>query len=81
MLINPASAVLYTAATNLTGHPSMSVPVGLCAPTESGTAGTDDTNVRLPVGMMIMGRFWDESVVLRAGDALERALSWRDQFA
>lgn len=59
----------------------MSIPVGFCAPMETGTTGTDDADVRLPVGMMIMGRFWEEGTVLRAGDALEEALSWKDQFA
>lgn len=47
-----------TSPFNATGHPSMSVPVGL--------------SNGLPVGMMLTGRYGEDSVVLRAGHAFEQ---------
>jgi len=46
------------------GHPAMSIPCG--------------TVDGLPVGAMLIGRKFDESTVLRAADAFERAGDWRD---
>ena len=48
---------IYTISLNLAGLPGMTVP--------SGSAGG------LPVGVQIIGRAFDEAVVLRAGRALE----------
>jgi amidase len=45
------------------GHPAMSVPCGMI----------DD----LPVGMMLIGRKFDEATVLRASDAFETAGDWK----
>jgi amidase len=50
-----------TTATNLTGHPSISVPCG--------------TARGLPVGMMIVGRYGDDATVLRAAHAVERLVA------
>lgn len=49
-----------TGPTNLTGHPSLSVP---CGPTAAG----------LPVGLQLIGRRFDEATVYRYGHAYERA--------
>lgn len=49
---------------NVTGHPALSVPCGW-ADLENGKG-------RLPVGMQIIGRRWDEAGVLRAAKAFER---------
>jgi Asp-tRNA(Asn)/Glu-tRNA(Gln) amidotransferase A subunit family amidase len=43
---------------NLTGHPTLSVP-----------AGTDAAG--LPVGLQLVGKPWEEHVLLRAGEAVE----------
>lgn len=48
-----------TAAFDLTGHPSISVPV-------HGVRG-------LPVGLMLTGRHFDEVTVLRAAQAYQKA--------
>ena len=48
-----------TAAFNVTGHPALSVPCAL--------------SHGLPVGMMLTGRFFDESTLLRVGLACETA--------
>lgn len=48
--------------TNLSGHPAISVPCGM----EDG----------LPVGLMIIGRHFEESTVIRVADAFERVGDW-----
>ncbi|MGH3326594.1 MAG: amidase [Streptomycetales bacterium] len=50
-----------TGPTNLTGHPSLSLPCG------HSVAG-------LPVGVQLIGRAWDEAMLYRFGWALERRL-------
>jgi amidase len=52
-----------TCATSLTGHPAMNVPYALAE--------------GLPIGMMIVGRMWDDATVLRAGRAFEAAGDWK----
>jgi amidase len=49
--------------TNLSGHPAISIPCGL--------------DEGLPVGLMLIGRHWDETTIYRAADAFERAADWR----
>jgi amidase len=46
-----------TAPFSLTGHPAISVPCGFAQ--------------QLPIGMMLVGRRWDESTLLRAAAAFE----------
>ena len=46
--------------TNLTGHPGLSVPCGW-------------SRDGLPVGLQLIGRFWDEATLYRLGHALETA--------
>ncbi|GBD41022.1 Amidase [bacterium HR39] len=53
-----------TAPFDASGHPAMNVPCGMAD--------------GLPVGMMLVGRSWDEATVLRAADAFERvAGDWK----
>lgn len=47
-----------------TGHPAISVPCGL----------SDE----LPVGLMLIGRHWDESTIYRAAHAFEQSGDWRN---
>ncbi len=48
--------------TNLTGHPALVLPAGFVD--------------GLPVGLIVTGRLWDESTVLRAAAAYEAATNW-----
>ena len=51
-----------TAQFNVTGHPSISVPCGI----------EDD----LPIGLMLVGRHFDDLTVLRVADAVEKSGDW-----
>ncbi|HXE79190.1 MAG TPA: Asp-tRNA(Asn)/Glu-tRNA(Gln) amidotransferase subunit GatA [Vicinamibacterales bacterium] len=50
---------VFTVSANLGGLPALSVPCGL-------------TQGRLPVGLQLIGRMFDERTLLRVGDAYER---------
>ena len=57
------AAPMQTIPFNVTGHPAMSVPVGL---------GSDG----LPVGVQVVGRAFDEAMVFRVGRAIEALSGW-----
>jgi amidase len=46
-----------------TGHPAISVPCGMVSD--------------LPVGLMLVGRHWDEGVIYRASYAFEQSFDWK----
>jgi amidase len=52
---------------NYTGHPGLSVPCGKVG--------------RLPVGMQLVGRWFDEATLLRAAYTYEHAVDWAAQLA
>ncbi len=52
-------ADIFTVSAPLAGLPAISVPCGL-------------TRDKLPVGLQLTGRAWDEATILRTADALER---------
>lgn len=56
---------MYTncAPFNLTHHPAMSIPCGMVD--------------GLPVGMMLVGRHFDEMTIYRAAHAFEQSIDWR----
>jgi amidase len=49
-----------TCAFDVTGHPAVTVPAGMSA--------------GLPVGMMLIGRHWEDGTVLRAADAFQKTV-------
>jgi amidase len=61
---------INTAIFDVTGHPAMSLPVGF-AP--SGV----DPEVKLPVGMQLVGGLWQEQKILNAAFAWESANDWK----
>lgn len=70
--VTPSSGLtINTAIFNVTGHPAMTIPVGF-APAK------DDPQVKLPVGMQIVGGLWEESKILRAGRAWEAHFDWKE---
>ena len=52
-----------TAPFDVTGHPAMSVPCGL--------------GDGLPIGMMLVGKFYDESTIYAAAAAFEASGDWK----
>ena len=52
---------VFTAAANLAGLPAISIPCGL-------------TEARLPVGLQLTARPFDEATLLRAADVMERRM-------
>jgi amidase len=60
---------INTAIFNVTGHPALSLPVGFASSSE-------DPNVRLPVGMQIVGGLWQEQMILNAAYSWELANDW-----
>jgi aspartyl-tRNA(Asn)/glutamyl-tRNA(Gln) amidotransferase subunit A len=56
-------ADIFTVSANLAGLPAVSIPCGF-------TAG------RLPIGLQLTGRRFDESTLLRVADAYERDTKW-----
>ena len=54
---------IFTVSANLAGMPAISMPCGL-------------TSGRLPVGLQLTGRMFDEATLLRAADAYERLTTW-----
>jgi aspartyl-tRNA(Asn)/glutamyl-tRNA(Gln) amidotransferase subunit A len=57
---------VFTVSANLAGLPAISVPCGF-------------TTGRLPIGLQLTGRRFDESTLLRVGDAYERETGWWKQ--
>jgi len=57
------SYVRFSAPANVTGLPSLSVPVGF-------------SDGGLPIGMQIIGRPFDEGTILNVGHAYEQATDW-----
>lgn len=53
-----------TSVFNSTHHPALSVPCGMVD--------------GLPVGLMMIGRHWDETTLYRAADRLEQSRDWRE---
>jgi aspartyl-tRNA(Asn)/glutamyl-tRNA(Gln) amidotransferase subunit A len=58
----------FTGPTDLTGHPSLSIPCGITAP-------------GLPVGLQLIGRHFDEVALYRFGHAYEEAVVQDHQTA
>ncbi|MFC2064923.1 amidase [Chloroflexota bacterium] len=60
------SLTRFTAPFNLVGLPAISIPCGF-------------TNDGLPIGLQIVGRFWNERLVLMAAHAYEKSTSWMNR--
>ncbi len=57
------SLIRLTNPINLLGLPAISVPCGF-------------TGTNLPIGLQLVGRWWDEATVFRAAHAYEQATDW-----
>jgi aspartyl-tRNA(Asn)/glutamyl-tRNA(Gln) amidotransferase subunit A len=64
---------IFTVSANLTGLPAISVPCGFTGSREPGTGSREaGTGSRLPIGLQLTGRMFDEATVLRTADAYQR---------
>ena len=52
-----------TSPFNITHHPAISVPCGL--------------SEGLPIGLQLVGKFWDEYTLYQAASAYEDAVDWK----
>jgi amidase len=60
--LNPVTVANNTRPFNYTGHPALSVPCG-----KSG---------RLPMGMQLVGRYYEDSLLLRTAYAFQHSVNW-----
>lgn len=60
---------------NQTGHPVLAMPIGMLPPLEGPGAGKE--GVKLPVGMQVVAKWWDEEAVFRVGYAWESSHDWK----
>ena len=65
---------IFTVSANLAGLPAISIPCGFVE--QAGSAGREE---RLPVGLQLTGRMFDEATLLRAADTYERITDWHTQ--
>ncbi|KAF9007907.1 amidase signature enzyme [Cyathus striatus] len=61
---------------NATGHPALSIPIGTLPPPESELITPGDINLKLPVGMQMVGKWWGEQGLLQLAAAWEKAYDW-----
>jgi aspartyl-tRNA(Asn)/glutamyl-tRNA(Gln) amidotransferase subunit A len=69
-------ADIFTVSANLVGLPGISVPCGFAG---DSAAAASATTARLPVGLQLTGRMFDEATLLRVADAYERATGWHKE--
>lgn len=86
LLIGPFSTGPMLVASNFTGHPCLHLRAGFLdsatrgaaslasGKLETGQANTEERTFRVPQGISLWGRLFDEGTILRLGMALERAL-------
>jgi amidase len=58
------NTILNTCQFDITGHPAMSLPCG--------------TRGGVPVGMMLIGKHYDEPTIYRAANGFEQSKNWRE---
>jgi len=61
----PYAMMTNTATFDVTGHPGLSVPCGM--------------SDGLPIGLMLIGKHFDDPTLLRLGYAYEQSIDWHKQ--
>jgi aspartyl-tRNA(Asn)/glutamyl-tRNA(Gln) amidotransferase subunit A len=61
---------IYTIAVNLAGLPGMSIPAGF----------VEQDGKSLPAGLQIIGNYFDEARMLRAGHAYQQVTDWHERM-
>lgn len=76
--LSPAAGIISnTAASNLSGHPTLTIPCGFTPPSPDDILSPEDEKIRLPAGMMLMGKLFGEEKLLAIGDAWEQEFDWK----
>src|SRR6185369_12124951 len=70
---------IFTVSANLSGLPAISVPCGFTPPATPTLGEAPSSAGRLPIGLQLMGRRFDEATLLRVADAYERDTEWSKQ--
>jgi aspartyl-tRNA(Asn)/glutamyl-tRNA(Gln) amidotransferase subunit A len=70
-------ADVFTVSANLAGLPAISIPCGFVESPERSER--SERSERLPIGLQLTGRMFDESTLLRVADAYERITDWHEQ--
>lgn len=63
---------VFLTAASLAGQPAISIPCGFAAP-------EDEPDKKLPVGLQLIGKHFDEVGLLRAAYAYEQSTDWHQQ--
>ena len=62
---------IYTISTNLAGLPGMSIPAGFAK---------NDDDVSLPVGLQIIGNYFDEARMLNVAHQYQQVTDWHERM-
>ncbi|MBX9705787.1 MAG: Asp-tRNA(Asn)/Glu-tRNA(Gln) amidotransferase GatCAB subunit A, partial [Gammaproteobacteria bacterium] len=62
---------IYTISTNLAGLPGMSIPAGFAQ---------SDDGVSLPVGLQIIGNYFDEARMLNVAHQYQQVTDWHERM-
>ncbi|AGF49367.1 Asp-tRNA(Asn)/Glu-tRNA(Gln) amidotransferase subunit GatA [Candidatus Kinetoplastidibacterium galati] len=66
--INDWLGDMYTLGASLAGLPAMSIPCGF------------DSNKNLPIGLQIIGNYFDEGLILALSDCYQHITNWHKQY-
>ncbi|KKY18454.1 putative glutamyl-trna amidotransferase subunit a [Phaeomoniella chlamydospora] len=72
-LVRTTGVSTNTAPFNSSGHPALSLPVGF-------VPAKDDTSVKLPAGMQLVGRQGEDLKVLEVAACWELEVQWKERF-
>ncbi|KAK7025456.1 hypothetical protein VNI00_015984 [Paramarasmius palmivorus] len=74
---NTAGLTDNTGIFNGTGHPALTIPVGFGGPAPEDILQSSDKDIKLPIGMQIVGPWWGEALCLKVGAAWEAGWDWK----
>jgi amidase len=62
---------------NATGHPALTLPIGTLPPAEDDIITSQDREIKFPIGMQIVGKWWGEDTIYRVAQAWEQSFDWK----
>ncbi|KAJ7494655.1 amidase signature domain-containing protein [Mycena galericulata] len=65
---------LNTAPFNVSGHPALSLPIGMLGVIER----EQDRHIRLPIGLQLVAGLFEEATIYRAAYAWEQSYNWQN---